>query len=223
MSRPRAVVFDLDGTLLDSRLDIARAANRPLCAHGFPERSVDEIVGFVGDGARLLVSRALNFADADPRVDAVLQTFLDDYTAHAVVHSRLLPGAREALDALDGLPLALCTNKPRATTDVVLEALDLARHFRVVLAGGDTPEKKPDPAPLLAVAERLGLPPAALVMVGDGPQDVLAGRAAGCVTVAVVGPLVPRDCLAELSPNALLDGLDQLPALVERWRAQATS
>lgn len=223
MSRPRAVVFDLDGTLLDSRLDIARAANRALCAHGFPERSVDEIVGFVGDGARLLVSRALNFADADPRVDAVLQTFLDDYTAHAVVHSRLLPGAREALDALDGLPLALCTNKPRATTDVVLEALDLARHFRVVLAGGDTPEKKPDPAPLLAVAERLGLPPAALVMVGDGPQDVLAGRAAGCVTVAVVGPLVPRDRLAELSPDALLDGLDQLPALVERWRAQATS
>ena len=63
----------------------------------------------------------------------------------------------------------------------------------------------------------------ALVMVGDGPQDVLAGRAAGCVTVAVVGPLVPRDRLAELSPDALLDGLDQLPALVERWRVQATS
>ncbi len=219
MTRPAAVVFDLDGTLLDSRRDIATATNHALAQHGLKQLSEAEIARYVGDGARLLVSRAARLGEDDPELSAVLDTFLKFYNAHAAVESRLLPGALDTLTSLSPLPLALCTNKPRATTDVVLEAFDLARYFRVIVAGGDVPEKKPDPAPLRFIAARLGLATAELVMVGDGPQDILAGRAADARTVAIVGPLVERERLVAAEPDTILDSLSQLPAVITRWRS----
>ncbi len=170
------IVFDLDGTLIDSRLDIAAAANHALGARGLPQLSVPELSSFVGDGARLLLARAARLDPEAPELEPLLEAFLDYYAAHPTDHTELLSGAHEALAALAHLPLALCTNKPRRITDLVLAQLPLPTTFAVVVAGGDLPRNKPDPLPLQHVARALSLSTAQLVMVGDGPQDILCAK-----------------------------------------------
>ena len=217
------IVFDLDGTLIDSRLDIAHAANHALAQNGFQRLSVDEIASFVGDGARLLVARAARVEPESKEADALVQSFLDYYVAHPTDHTTLLPGAHEALSALRHLPLALCTNKPRSSTDAVLGNLPLPVPFEVVVAGGDLPKNKPDPQALVHIAERLSLTTPELVMVGDGPQDILCAKAAGARSVGVEGGIIARDRLIASQPDELLGSLFELPALIERWLAAASA
>jgi phosphoglycolate phosphatase len=214
----RAVVFDLDGTLIDSARDIANAVNHTLARARLPELPLERVKSFVGDGARTLLSRASGFAEADARLEALLADFLEYYNVHATAFTRPLPGAKEALVALEArLPLALATNKLRPSTEAVLAALDLARHFRVVVAGGDPPRPKPSAEPLVYVARELGVQTAELVMVGDGPQDVLSGRAAGARAVAIRGGMASDERLLAAEPDAVLASLVELPALIERW------
>lgn len=217
-----AVVFDLDGTLIDSRRDIVAAANHALEVNGFAPLPAAEIEGYVGDGARLLLSRAAGIAENAPAVAGLLSAFLEYYTAHPLDYTTLMPGAREALDALASLPLAICTNKPRVTSVRVLEGLGLSGHFAVLAAGDDLPRRKPDPAPILHVAKSLAVPPESLVVVGDGAQDVLAGRGAGARTVGVKGGIQPIERLLAAEPDALLSSLSELPVLIRRW-SQPTS
>jgi phosphoglycolate phosphatase len=215
-------VFDLDGTLIDSALDIAAAANHALSRAGLPEIALERVKSFVGDGARALVARASGLEVGDERVERLLADFLMYYDAHPATFSRPLPGAVTALEELtQHFALALATNKARTTTDAALAALDLARYFRVIVAGGDPPRPKPSPEPLCFIAERLGLRANELVMVGDGPQDVLAGRAAGARTVAVRGGMASDERLLAAAPDAVLASLEELPALVTRWSANA--
>jgi len=215
----QAVVFDLDGTLIDSRSDIAAAANHMLDAHGYRQLPADAIASYVGDGARLLVARCTGLSEDAPELDALLKTFLEYYTRHPTDQTRFMPATLETLDALATVPLAICTNKPRRTTDAVLAALGLLPRFAVVVAGGDFPQKKPQPEPLLHIARRLELDPRGLVIVGDGPQDVECGRAVGARTVGVEGGIIPRERLVAARPDELLPSLGHLPALVEHWRA----
>jgi phosphoglycolate phosphatase len=217
------IVFDLDGTLIDSRLDIAGAANHALASSGFSPLSVDEIASFVGDGARLLLARAARLAPDDARLEPLLAAFLSYYEAHATDHTELLPGAHEALAALGHLPLALCTNKPRSTTDAVLANLRLPAEFQVVVAGGDLPQIKPHPLPLQHIAQRLGLSTAELVMVGDGPQDISCAKAAGSRSVGVEGGIQARDRLIASNPDVLLHSLTELPPLIASWLIEPTS
>jgi phosphoglycolate phosphatase len=211
------IVFDLDGTLIDSRLDIAYAANHALTKSGRAALPVDEISGYVGDGARLLLARAAKVEPDAAEVEPLLQAFLDYYAAHATDHTELLPGAHEALAALAHLPLALCTNKPRSTTNAVLANLRFPAEFKVVVAGGDLLKNKPDPLPLQHIARGFGLSTAQLVMVGDGPQDILCAKAAGSRSVGVEGGIQARERLIAAQPDVLLPSLADLPALVTRW------
>src|SRR6188768_2050255 len=170
------IVFDLDGTLIDSRLDIANSANHALGAHGFATLSSGEISTYVGDGARLLLARAARLEPSAPALDSLLSSFIAHYEAHPTDHTLLLPGAHEALTQLRHLPLALCTNKPRSISDRVLSNLRLPAHFQVIVGGGDLPKNKPDPLPLQHIARELGLSPTELVMVGDGAQDIACAK-----------------------------------------------
>jgi phosphoglycolate phosphatase len=210
----RAIVFDLDGTLIDSRRDIVQAVSHVLAERGFAPRSEQEIVGFVGDGARRLLARAASIPDDDPRMVELMPRFLEYYTAHAADHSTLMPGALVALAGLTGYALALCTNKPRVTTDAVLTGLALDRRFKAVVAGGDVPEPKPHPGALARVAELLDVPTSALVMVGDGAQDVECGQAAGALTVGVRGGMGDAARLEASRPDRLIDSLAELPAAI---------
>jgi 2-phosphoglycolate phosphatase len=211
------IVFDLDGTLIDSRLDIAIAANHALEAHGFAQLSVGEIASYVGDGARLLLSRAARLEPNAPALDALLATFVAYYAEHPTDHTLLLPGAHEALAQLSHLPLALCTNKPRSITDRILANLRLPAKFQVVVAGGDLPENKPDPLPLRYIAEKLGLNAAELVMVGDGAQDIACAKAAGAHSIGVTGGLQGSERLLASEPEVLLNSLLELPAALVQW------
>jgi phosphoglycolate phosphatase len=212
--RISGVVFDLDGTLVDSRADIADATNYALNHCGLPTLSEEEIGKFVGDGAKNLILRAANVGADAAIVEPLLATFLDYYASHACIKTTFMPGAREALDALRPLPLALLTNKPRQPTVALLDALRVRESFRHVIAGGDLAVMKPDPEPLLGIARRLDVEPSSLVMVGDGPQDIECGKAAGAWTVGVAGGIADLDRLKASRPDRLIDSLRDLPDLL---------
>lgn len=210
------VVFDLDGTLIDSRADIVRATNSTRAREGLAPLPAETVYGFVGDGAKKLVQRAFDIRGETRELARLLEIFMDEYTENPVVDTTVLPGVWEALDALAPLPLAICTNKARRTTLPVLEALGLAGRFPVVVAGGDTKEAKPSREPLTAVAYHLGVGASRLVMVGDGPQDILAARAVGAHAVGVRGGIPPIERLVESRPDVILDHMGELPAYLMR-------
>ncbi len=209
--KPRAIIFDLDGTLIDSRVDIARACNDALMAMGREPLPVEEVSTFVGDGARMLVARALRAEPHAPEVEVGLGHFRVSYEARPVVDTRLLPGVEACFECFSGLPVALATNKPRRATELVLAGLGIASRFVAVAAGGDGP-LKPDPALLEKVLGEMRLAAKDVWMVGDSPQDVGAGRAVGCTTIGVYG-FVERDRLAGAAPDVLLDSLEELPPI----------
>jgi 2-phosphoglycolate phosphatase len=214
------VVFDLDGTLVDSRRDIAEAANHALAQAGFPRLSHDELASYVGDGAPALMARAARLDPRDAKTAALVEDFLDYYAAHPIDFTQPMPGALEALDALAAHPLGICTNKPRRTMLAVLRGLGLEPRFRGSVAGDDLKERKPHPAMVLEAARLLGVVPQAVVMVGDGPQDVLAGKAAGAFTIGVRGGILDVEHLARAEPDLMLDSLHELPDAVSRLVAR---
>ncbi len=215
----RLVIFDLDGTLIDSRRDIAAATNHALRSAGFVALAEDQIASFVGDGARALLARAAAIDESEPVVDALVSAFVAYYRAHPVERSPWIPGAPEALEVLEarGLLLALCTNKARPVAEAVVQSLGVASKFTILYAGGDALGKKPDPRPLLWIAEQAGVSVDATVMVGDGPQDVLAARGAGMRSVGVVSGYASHSRLLAARPDAVLPDLQGLPALLADW------
>ena len=222
MPEPRGIVFDLDGTLIDSAEDIAASVNHALVDNGRKPLPIATIRRFVGDGARILCARAVGLPEKHADVDKVLQGYLDYYLAHPTDHTRWMPHARAVLDELRRFRLAIATNKPRNTTDVVLARLGVRSLFSAVSAGGDVPAIKPSPEPIFAIAKQLGLGVAQMVMVGDGPQDVEAGRRAGCRTIGVRGGFLPPERLIAAQPDVIIGSLAELPAVLDRWEGATT-
>lgn len=215
MREIRAVVFDLDGTLVDSAPDLRVAVNRMLAEHGRRALDLDEVIGMIGDGATKLVERALA-AGGGPAGDLAAHTrrFLDLYEGNAADATRPYDGVPETLAALRGagVVLGVCTNKPEKATLEVLRDLDLARWFTAVV-GGDSLDgvRKPDPRALLAAVARLGTSPDHAVMVGDNANDVGAARAAGIPVIVRAGGY-SRTPAAELGADAVIDAFADLPA-----------
>jgi phosphoglycolate phosphatase len=184
-----AIAFDLDGTLLDTVHDLAAAVNALLAELGHAPLPTGEVRTMIGKGMAELVRRALGRATgvSPAAVDeAELADALARYQGHYAArlgHATLpFPGMIEGLERLAGMgfPLAIVTNKATRFVRPHLERAGIARFFSVVVGGDDLPAKKPHPAPLLHVAERFGVPPARLLMVGDSANDAQAARAAGC-------------------------------------------
>jgi phosphoglycolate phosphatase len=173
------IVFDLDGTLVDSRRDLAGSANLLLKQLGAAPLSVDQVVGMVGEGARVLVGRVLDAAGVDTDLDAALTRFLAIYDEHLVDHTRLYPGVIDALQALEGrATLAVLTNKPGHHTGRLLEALEVSRYFFAVIGGDARWPRKPDPSSLQHLIAAAGASPASTIMVGDSMVDVETARGA---------------------------------------------
>ena len=183
------VVFDLDGTLIDSRRDLADAANALIVERGGAPLPVDDIAGMVGEGAALLVRRALAAAGLTPDSEGALPRFLDLYSDRLLVHTRAYEGVAQMLEALaQDYPLAVLTNKPLAATRAILAGLDLDSHFQWILGGDGPLPRKPDPAALRFLIEDAGAVKDATVMVGDSPIDLATARAAGTrVVLAAYG------------------------------------
>ena len=181
MIPPAALVFDLDGTLIDSRRDLATAVNRTRVELGLAPLAVAEIVGMVGEGARRLVEKALGAEVPPDRFDEVFRRYLEHYRAVLLDTTRAYDGMPEALARLAvRYPLAVLTNKPEDLSRAVLGGLGLLEHFAEVLGGDSLPSRKPDPAGLLHLAGRLGAAPNNILLVGDSEIDAATARAAGC-------------------------------------------
>jgi 2-phosphoglycolate phosphatase len=223
MLAPAAVVFDMDGTLVDSRQDIVAAVNHALTRTGREALASQIVTQYIGDGARWLCARSAQVTDDSPEVDRLVELFKEHYLQHPIDFTCLMPGAGEAIARLSQMPdmaLGICTNKHRATTEAILSALGLRDHFRAIAAGSDLPEQKPAPGPLLFVAKALRVPAEAIVMVGDMYHDVECARRAGARSVGVAGGYGPRERLLEARPDILLESLSELPAVVQAWREQ---
>jgi phosphoglycolate phosphatase len=222
MSELRAVLIDLDGTLMDTVPDLASAANRMRADFGLAPLAAERIAAFVGKGADVLVHRALA-DDLQGEVEAAQhaagrESFYRHYHAVNGVEAVVFPQVEEALALLDdaGLALACVTNKPREFTVPLLERVGLAAHFAVVVAGDDVREKKPHPALLLAACERLGVAPRASLMIGDSVNDALAARAAGMPVVLVETGYNEGEPVAALAGESGVDAI--VPSFIEAAR-----
>lgn len=180
-----ALVFDLDGTLIDSAPDLAWSVNQLLAEEQRAPLELEHIKTMIGHGARNLIERALTASGgyaSDRSVDALTERFLEIYESHGVRETTVYPGVRETLSVImdQDIQMGLCTNKPEQATLGVLEDLHLSAFFAAVV-GGDTLAgiRKPDPRPLLAVLDRLGQSPDRAIYIGDSLTDVQTARAAG--------------------------------------------
>ena len=216
--RPGALVFDLDGTLIDSGRDIALAANHARECGGLPPLPADVVLSFVGDVAPSLISRVLaatGSGRAPRRVSeaeacAGLEAFHRHYAAHLVDHTTLYPGVRETLASFAGVPMAVATNKPAAYARPILARLGVAALFRRIVAAEDTARRKPDPAHLAACVEGLDVRPGEVVVVGDSRNDILAARAWGGVAVGALYGLTPPAALRAAGPDFVIARFDDL-------------
>lgn len=214
----KLLVFDLDGTLADTREDLARSVNHALGQSALPPLPLERVMAKVGNGARSLIRSSVEESRGLPGdmalEDRVLEDFLRHYGAHCLESTSAYPGVASALSRLGGYRKAVLTNKPTAPAVRILEGLGLSAHFDLVL-GGDNPHgKKPDPAALNFIMASLEAAPAATAMVGDGVQDARAARGAGASLIGFLNGIAPRaDLLAE-GPDASVESMDALPEAV---------
>ena len=186
---PRAVLFDLDGTLLDTIADLADAANLALAELGRPARTQDEIHSFVGKGIPHLVRRCMTEGTqaTEAEIEHAVAVFRRHYARVNGVRTRIYPGVTDTLDAMRarGLRLAVVTNKAEAFTLPLLERMAIAHYFDAVVSGDTLPVKKPDPAVVNLACERLGVSAAEALMIGDSANDALAAQGAGMPVLLV--------------------------------------
>lgn len=238
MSRVRAILFDLDGTLIDSVRDIAASVNWVLTGMGRPAKSVEEVRGFVGDGVQQLLTRVISGGpstrpeqdaaesrgslgivpsersesrDDDPGVirEAVTR-FRAHYLRHCLETTRLYPTVQETLARLRSRRLAVVTNKPYPPTMRILDGLHVTGYFPVVLGGESTARRKPHPEPVLKALELLDVPAGEALIVGDSPHDIAAGHEAGLRTCGVTYGLTPREAVEAARPDYLIETMREL-------------
>ncbi len=213
--RPEAVVFDLDGTLLDTAPDLCGTLNELLTEHGRPTMPLARLRPMIGDGAAKMVERGFAASGEVPADFAgLVRRFIELYAARIAAETQPFPGVIDCLDRLRaaGTQLAVCTNKTTRLTEELLAALDLTSYFGVVV-GGDGPARKPDPRHILSVAERLGVAPERSLMIGDSINDVAAAKAAGIKVVAVTFGYTTTPAI-ELGADAVIDSFDELLRLL---------
>ena len=233
MTQPEAVFFDCDGTLVDSAPGLTRAVDQALYALELPVAGEERVVTWIGNGADVLIQRALTWARQEraalraaqgkPSVDhddipqaeqqAILRKLFDRYYGEVAEEgSFLFPAVADTLGALHakGLPLALVTNKPTPFVAPILASLDIAKYFTVVIGGDDVKNKKPHPEPLLLVAEKLGLAPADLLFVGDSRNDIQAAKAAGCSSIGLTYGYNYGEPISLSEPDYIFDQFNEL-------------
>lgn len=216
----RAVLFDLDGTLLDTVGELTRAANRMLAALGLPPRSEHEVRNFVGKGTPKLVERCLG--DQARLLERALGIFNAAYLEESGHGTVVYPGVIEGIEMLaaDGLPLGCVTNKPSAFTLPLLRATGLAKYFAVIVSGDTVARRKPDPMPFVHACAEVGVPCASALVVGDSANDAIGARAAGCRVLCVPYGYREGEPLESIACDAVVDDVRAAADYVRRINRQ---
>lgn len=207
------IIFDLDGTLIDSKLDLANSVNFTRQQMGLSVLEHRLIFGYIGDGATMLIRRAMGEGLSEVEVQKALDIFLAHYRQHLLDNTTLYPGVAEALDELRLLKLAVLTNKPLRPTQAILQGLQIHNRFAVVYGGNSFEQKKPHPAGIEQILCDTGVTRERTVMVGDSYIDIQTGRNAVVATCGVTYGLA-SDTLHEPKPDFLIDDLRQLSRIV---------
>ena len=212
---PEAVVWDLDGTLIDSAPDICLALNSVLAESGHDVLDVPAVRPMIGNGVAKLVERgftAVGYQLSDEELDVKVQTFMGHYSANPTAHTRLYPGVEEALEALAtaGVKQGLCTNKPEAVTRSILQALNIDQHFSAVVGGDTTDARKPDPRPLQFCIDAMGAAIGSTVMIGDSAIDAGSARAVG-IPIGLVAHGYRLTDLTSIDADFVVDDVASVP------------
>lgn len=205
------IVFDFDGVLVDTGLDIANAANHMLKSLGLQEQPVDTIISFIGGGAEPLVRKCLG-AQAETLYDQGLDIFKKRYAEFYFVETRPYPGARQILDHYHGLQknMGIATNKVQRLTQGILKGLDMLQYFPVIIGPESITRRKPDPEAVIKVLEFFGSPPDRALMIGDTPEDLLAGKSAGALTCGVTYGFGSLASIQSAEPDIIIDEISKL-------------
>ena len=209
-----ALLFDLDGTLVDTAPDLAGALNGVLREHGRETLEVDQVKILVGDGAVAMIERGFEASGGLPdTIENLRLRFLEIYAATLTRHSRPYPGVVATLERFHsaGHPMAVCTNKPQAPSEAILDGLDLVRFFGATAGGDRFPVRKPDAGHITGLLELIGASTSAAVMIGDSMNDVAAARAADIPVIAVSYGYTVLPA-AEFGADAVVDSFDEIPA-----------
>lgn len=209
------VIFDLDGTLVDSVDDLCNSVNAARAYMGLPPLPRDLIASYVGNGAPVLIRRAMGPEAAEEQVQEALTFFLSYYREHMLDHTRPYPGVVETLEKLErqGVKMAVLTNKPQRFSRDLCAGLGLAPYFFQIYGGNSFEQKKPDPVGIRTLIEEAGAKPAETWMVGDSATDVLTARNAGVRSVGVTYGISP-ETLKETPPDYLIHSMTELPGLL---------
>ncbi|MCB9384509.1 MAG: HAD-IA family hydrolase [Bryobacterales bacterium] len=215
------LVFDLDGTLIDSELDLALSVNAVRADAGLDPLPHSTVASYVGNGAPVLIQRALDADESDPRVQAGLELFYRHYHEHMLDNTDLYPGVRESLDRWkdEGVTMAVLTNKPVRFTHHIIEGLGLTGHFGRVYGGNSFETKKPDPEGLETIMRQLSGHRNNTLMVGDSWVDIATARNAQVQSAGVTYGLRP-ETFEEHPPDILVDSMPELAELLARGRAR---
>ena len=211
MTRVDLVIFDLDGTLIDSKEDLCCAVNATRAHRGMPPLENETVYSYVGEGAPVLIRRVLGPASTEVEVADALAFFLAYYKDHMIDHTTLYPGVRETLDRLldAGVRMAVLTNKPVVMSRAIVEALGLGRHFRRVYGGNSFDQKKPHPVGIETLVSECESTLDRTMMVGDSGVDIRTARNARVKACGVTYGFQPETLVAD-PPDLLVDRLEQL-------------
>lgn len=207
------LIFDLDGTLVDSKKDLTASVNHVRQQFDLPILTEDEIARFIGNGALMLIRRALGHKATEENVQTGLQMFLSYYRAHMLDCTTLYPGVRETLDRLTDCRLAVLTNKPVHFSCAMLDGLGIYKHFSAVYGGNSFDQKKPDPVGIYQILSDTKGHREKTWMIGDSAVDVLTGRNAGVSTCGVTYGYA-TETFKDVPPDYLIDNFPDLEALV---------
>jgi len=204
------LIFDLDGTLVDSRLDLANAVNAMRSHLGMGPLTNERVYTYVGNGAQVLVRRSLGEQVTDPEVEKALAFFMEYYGAHDLDYTTLYPGVRQSLDRCRdaGKRMAVLTNKPTAMSRHILEGLGVGGHFFRIFGGDSFEQKKPHPIGVETLMQEAGVDRARTMMIGDSSVDVATARHAGIACCGVTYGFQPES-LADPAPTLLVDSMEQ--------------
>jgi phosphoglycolate phosphatase len=205
------LIFDLDGTLIDSRLDLANAVNAMLAHMGKPALANERVYRYVGNGAPVLIRRAMGEDATEPECQEGLEFFLQFYRAHALDCTTLYPGVKESLERLAaaGKRMAVLTNKPTDVSRAILAGLAVSGHFFRVYGGNSFAFKKPNPIGVTALMDEAGVGRERTLMVGDSSVDVATARNAGVACCGVTYGFQP-DSLEDPAPDLKVDRMEQM-------------
>jgi phosphoglycolate phosphatase len=209
------LIFDLDGTLIDSKEDLAHAVNAARRHMGLPPIENERVYSYVGNGAPVLMRRAMGPDATEADVQTALEYFMAYYKDHMLDCTTLYPGVRQALDTLHagGMRMSVLTNKPVRFSQLLVEGLGLGGHFFRVYGGNSFEQKKPDPAGVYKLIEESGVPPERTLMVGDSDVDIRTARNAGILACGVTYGFQP-ETLDQAPPDILVDDMRQLAAML---------